>query len=80
MKTVTLKLPARLDSKLTYAAKRRRTTKSAIVQKALEAYFRDDRRPAKQGSFLELAAKGVGCVEGTGDLSYNPAHMQGFGD
>ena len=78
MKTVSLKLPARLDAKLTVAAKRGRTTKSAVVAQALNAYL-NGKRPAKKGSFLELAGDAIGCVEGPGDLSYNPDHMRDFG-
>ena len=78
MKTVSLKLPARLDAKLTVAAKRGRTTKSAVVAQALNAYL-NGKRPAKKGSFLELAGDSIGCVEGPGDLSYNPDHMRDFG-
>lgn len=36
MKTVSLKLPARFDAKLTVAAKQGRTTKSAVARKALD--------------------------------------------
>jgi len=78
MKTVTVKLPDRLFAKLTKAAKNGRTTKSAVVRKALEAYL-NSKRSAKKGSFLELAGDLVGCVEGPGDLSYNPEHMRDFG-
>jgi metal-responsive CopG/Arc/MetJ family transcriptional regulator len=78
MKTVSLKLPAALDAKLALAAKKSRTTKSVVIRQALDSYLNGNKRLNK-GSFLELAAKGVGCVEGPRDLSYNPEHMRGFG-
>ena len=30
-------------------------------------------------SFLEAAHEFIGCVEGPGDLSTNPAYMEGYG-
>jgi hypothetical protein len=78
MKTVSLKLPARLDARLTVAARQGRTTKSAVVRKALDAYL-NGKKPAKKGSFLELAGDLVGRLEGPGDLSCNPEHMRDFG-
>jgi len=78
MKTVSLKLPDQLDAKLAIAAKRGRTTKAAVARKALDAYL-NGKKPAKKGSFLELAGDAIGCVEGPGDLSYNPDYMRDFG-
>lgn len=31
-------------------------------------------------SFLEAAHEFIGCVEGPGDLSTNPAYMEGYGE
>lgn len=78
MKTVSLKLPARLDAKLTARAKKGRTTKSEVVRQALDAYLNGKRR-LKKGTFLQLAGDSIGCVEGPGDLSYNPEYMRDFG-
>lgn len=78
MITVSLKLPAQLNEKLTIAAKKGRTTKSAVARKALDAYL-NGKQPVKKGSFLELAGDLVGRLEGPGDLSYNPEHMRDFG-
>jgi hypothetical protein len=78
MKSLSLKLPAQLDAKLTALAKKGRTTKSAVALKALNAYV-NGKKPAKKGSFLELAGDLVGRLEGPGDLSYNPEHMRDFG-
>ncbi len=79
MKSLSLKLPRGLDSKLTAAARRNRTSKSAVVRDALEAYFANGRKPLP-GSFAEAAKDLIGCVDfGPGDLSYNKKHMKGFG-
>jgi Arc/MetJ-type ribon-helix-helix transcriptional regulator len=78
MKTVSLKLPDALRRKLERAARERRQSKSDVIRSALEQYLNGE-RPAGRGSFLEAAADLIGCVEGPGDLSYNPNHMEGFG-
>jgi hypothetical protein len=81
MKTLSLKLPARLDAKLTAAAKRQRTTKSAVVREALDKFLNGRKTPAKsRRSALELAGDLIGSLEGPGDLSYNPDYMRGFGE
>jgi predicted DNA-binding protein len=78
MKTISLKLPEALDSKLSAAARRLRRTKSAVVREVLEDYL-DESTPTKGVSCLELAADLVGCLDGPTDLSHNQKHMQGFG-
>ena len=79
MNTISLKLPKTLDAKLTTAAKRRDSTKSAIVREALKQYF--DRNGVHTGaSFTDLAREFVGCLDGgPPDLSYNKKHLKGFG-
>jgi hypothetical protein len=76
---LSLKLPAALDAKLTAAARRRKTSKSALVREALKAFFANGK--VLQGiSCLDLAPDLAGCLDsGIGDLSYNPKHMEGFG-
>ena len=78
MKTLSVKLPDGLDAKLTAAAKRRKTTKSAVVRKVLEPALRVDGKP-RGGSALDLARDLVGCLEGPGDLSVNKAYFKTFG-
>jgi hypothetical protein len=78
MKTLTLKLPQELETKLAAAARRQRRTKSDVARQALEAYLNGGKE-AGQGAFLELAADLVGSLEGPGDLSHNPKYMDGFG-
>ncbi len=78
MKTLTLKLPQDLDTKLAAAARRQHRTKSAVAREALEAYLNGGKRAA-QGTFLELAADLIGSLEGPGDLSHNSKYMDDFG-
>ena len=40
---------------------------------------KDAERPTP-GSFLDLSYDLAGCLEGPGDLSTNPEHMEGFGE
>ena len=78
MKTLSIKLPEGLDARVTAAARRRKTTKSAIVRKALEAALRERGTPTT-GSALDVVRDLVGCVAGPGDLSVNKAYLKSFG-
>ena len=78
MPTLSLKTSKALDARLTTAAQRRRTTKSAVIRDALEVYLRDAKGVA-EGSFLDLARDIVGCATGPGDSSYSPKRMRGYG-
>ncbi len=78
MKTLSLKVSEELEAKLTRAARRRKISKSALVREAIEKEV--DREPAPlKGSVADLASDLIGCLEGPGDLSYNPKHMEGYG-
>jgi len=63
MKTLTLKIPDRIDRELAAAARRQGRSKSALVRDAIGALLS---RGASSGeiSALELAGELVGCVEG----------------
>ncbi len=78
MKTLSLKLPPSLETKLTHAARQRGTSKSSIVREALESFLQNNAAP-KKGSALEAVSPWVGCVNGPGDLSTNPEYMDDFG-
>jgi len=84
MKTISLRLPDGLHARVEREAKRKRCSKAAVVREAVERSLQA--RPRANGkqskrprSFLEAAGDLIGCVEGPGDLSHNPEHMQGFG-
>jgi predicted transcriptional regulator len=74
MRTVSFKLPEELDRALSDLARRRHSTRSALVREAIEKLTRD-----QAGSVLALAADLAGSVEGPSDLSTSPKHMTGYG-
>ena len=78
MKTLSLKLPDALEARLRASAERRNTSKSALVREALESYLAGA-DGSQAGSCLDLAGDLAGCLEGPGDLSHNPKHMEGYG-
>lgn len=78
MKTLSLKIPDALDSKLETAVRRQGGTKSALIRQALEAFFREEGKPGT-GSVLDLAADLAGSLEGPSDLSCNEEHLEGYG-
>jgi Arc/MetJ-type ribon-helix-helix transcriptional regulator len=78
MKTLSVKLPDGLDAKLAAAARQRKTTKSAVVRKALEQTLQENGKRTR-GSALDLVRDLVGCVAGPGDLSVNKAYIKHYG-
>jgi hypothetical protein len=78
MKTLSLKIPAFIDVRLTSLAKKTKTTKSALVRKALTEYLASQSK-IRPGSLLDRVRDLAGCFEGPGDLSTNPKYMEGFG-
>ncbi len=78
MKTLSLRVSDTLDKTLQREAKRRRTSKTALVKKVLEDHFAA-RNGHKKATVGELAGDLIGCLEGPGDLSYNPKYLEGFG-
>lgn len=79
MKTLSLKVPDELATKINAIAKRRQSTKSEVVRNALDAYVASDSKLQK-GSALDLAGDLVGSLEGPTDLSHCDAHMHGYGE
>jgi hypothetical protein len=78
MSTVSLKISPAVDRAVTDLAKSRGMSKSAVIREAIERYLATGASPAK-GSFLALARKFAGCVEGPSDLASNPEHLEGYG-
>jgi predicted transcriptional regulator len=66
MKTISLKLPGGLHTKLDRAAKQRKQTKSDVVRAALEQFLNGAQasESARPTSALELAGEWVGCWTG----------------
>jgi Arc/MetJ-type ribon-helix-helix transcriptional regulator len=79
MPTVTVKLPAGLESRLRAAVVRRRSTRSALVREALEAHLAGGSADAPEESCLGLASDLAGSLTGPADLSSNPRRMRGYG-
>lgn len=78
MKTVSVKMTDGTDARLTALARRRKTTKSALVRAAIDDLVGRGRTP-RAGSALDLARDLLGCVRGPKDLSTNKAHLKDFG-
>jgi Arc/MetJ-type ribon-helix-helix transcriptional regulator len=78
MKTVSIKLPDTLDSRLSVFIRKRKVSKSAVIREALEAYLARESEAAPN-SFLEAARDLCGHVDGPVDLSTSPKHLDGYG-
>ena len=78
MPALSLKLPRSLLAKLDAVARRRKTTKSAVLREALESYFKNGSGKPKVSAY-DLAKDLCGRYEGPRDLSTNPKHMEGYG-
>ncbi len=76
MPVVTVKMPKPLHARLVAEARRRRTTKSAVLREA----FAERQTAAPSGSFYERAKHLIGAASGPGDLSTNPKYMEGYGE
>jgi len=74
MKTVSFKLPEQLDNELTNWARRRKSSRSALVREALEALAKGKRR-----SVTTCVDEVTTGVAGPPDLSTNRKHMAGYG-
>ena len=74
MRTVSFKLPLQLDNELSQLARRRKSTRSALVREALEGLAKGKRR-----SVTTAVDEILEPFEGPADLSVNPKHMRGYG-
>ena len=79
MKTISLKIPEKLEARLKVVAGKQGRAKSEIVRAALEAYF-DSEGEIGDASFLAMASDLSGVVSGPEDLSSNPEYMDGYGE
>ena len=78
MKTISIKLPPQLDSRLSALVMQEKTTRSRLIREIIERHMHEV-RPVKD-SALARAGDLVGSIKGTPrDLSTNPKHMKGFG-
>ena len=74
MRTVSFKLPEHLDDALSDLARRRKSSRSAVVREALEVLASSGRR-----SVTAAVDELVDPLEGPTDLATNPKHMVGYG-
>lgn len=74
MRTVSFKLPERLDDALSELARRRKSSRSALVREALEALARGEK-----SSVTARVDEITHALEGPHDLSTNPKYMKGYG-
>jgi len=78
MKTLTVKVPEKLDLKLAAVAAKRGESKSNLIRTAIESILNAD-GAVVPNSCLDMAKDIVGSVEGPSDLSYNKKHFRGYG-
>ena len=78
MRTITVKLPRNLGERLGRAVAHRRSTRSAVVREAIEAYLAGA-AGGSEGSCFDLASDLAGAVEGPSDLSSNRLRLRGYG-
>ncbi len=79
MKTISLKLPDAVATKLEAETQKQGVSKSLMVREALAEYFVSHTKQ-KAGSVLDLAGDLCGCASGPSDLSTNPEYLEGFGE
>jgi predicted transcriptional regulator len=74
MRTVSFKLPEALDDALSDLARRRKSSRSALVREALESLAAGGRR-----SVTAVVDELIVAMDGPVDLSTNPRHLRGYG-
>ena len=78
MKTLTVKVPEKLDLELAALAAKRGESKSNLIRSAIQSILKSNDAVAPN-SCLEMAIDLVGSVEGPSDLSCNKKHLEGYG-
>ncbi len=78
MKTLTVKVPEELDTKLAALADQWGESKSAVVRTALEQIV-ENNGAAGKNSCWSLARDLAGSAEGPKDLSHNKLYLKGYG-
>ncbi len=81
MKPTSIKLPDELWLQLKEYTATHRLNQSTVVREALVEYFSSHREPAQPSpnSVLGLCEDLCGVLEGSKDLSTNPAHLDDLG-
>lgn len=76
MRAISLKLPDQLDQKITALARRRRSSRSAVMREALEAFTATG---SARTSVTAAAGELVGALRGPQDLATSAEHLAGYG-
>lgn len=76
--TISLKVPDILDPRLAEEARRRRTSKSAVIRDCVEKIMLTPRK-GQAVSCLDLARDLAGCLSGPRDIATNPKYVEDFG-
>lgn len=79
MKTLSVKIPEKLDRQLANEVARRHIPKSVLVREALAQHLAGASPADKQPGFLERAGDVIGRYSGPGDVSTNAKYMKDFG-
>lgn len=74
MRTVSFKLPEHLDDALSDLARRRKSSRSALVREALEVLATSGQRSVTAASDALVVP-----LDGPTDLSTNPKHLASYG-
>ena len=80
MRVITFKADEGLVEKLDALADEQHAMRSELIRYAIEQYVESETRVAETLSAYEALKDVIGSVEGLGDLSNNPDHMEGFGE
>ena len=78
MKTLSLKIPDSLLTRVNSEARERGESRSAIIREAIESFL-SNTTAHDRNSCLDLAHDLAGSVKGTKDLSFNKGYMKGYG-
>lgn len=78
MTTISLKVPDTLDSRLAEEARRRRTSKSAVIRECLDKVMLAPKKD-RAATCLDLAEDLAGCLKGPRDIATNPKYLDDFG-
>ncbi len=79
MKTISLKVPDELVSRMDAVARARRTSRSALLRAALEETLRAAAKEAAPSLYERSADLCGKAGSGLGDLASHPRHLEGFG-
>ena len=80
MKTMSLKLPEDINTRLTGRARALCKTKSELTREALTRMLEDDSTDGVSGaSCLDMVRDLVGVASGPRDLASNKKHLRGYG-